>query len=111
MERAAFADFDNDGRVDVAVAVLGAPAELWRNVSPVRHWICVRVDAIGTRIRIGTQVNQMSTSVSYASSVYAPVHFGLGEVAKVERIEITWPSGKTKVLEGVAADQVISVQP
>lgn len=108
---AAFADFDNDGRIDVVVTVLGAPAELWRNVSPVQHWLGVKVDVIGTRIRIGTQVNQMSTSVSYASSVHGPVHFGLGDATKVERIEITWPSGRTKTLTEVAVDQVITVRP
>ena len=36
----AFADFDNDGRVDVVVSALGEPAELWRNSRPAENtWI------------------------------------------------------------------------
>ena len=60
---AAFADFDGDGRIDAVVSSLGAPAELWHNVSPEpRHWIVLRLrgtksnrDGIGAKIRIGNQ--------------------------------------------------------
>src|SRR5205807_7713763 len=30
----AFADFNNDGRIDIVVSALGEPAELWQNISP-----------------------------------------------------------------------------
>lgn len=106
---AAFADFDGDGRIDVVVTVLGAPVELWRNVSKPQHWLAVKVDAIGARIRIGSQHNHMTTSVSYASSVHAPVHFGLGSATEVS-VEIIWPSGRKQTIDKVAADQVITVK-
>lgn len=93
---AAFADFDGDGRLDAVVTVLGGPAELWRNVTePAGSWIGIQLDgqSIGAEIRVdGGQVNLMTSSVSYASSVVAPVHFGLGSKTKVEKIEIRWPS-------------------
>jgi hypothetical protein len=114
---AAFADFDRDGRVDVVVASIGDPVELWKNESPNSgHWLTFKLrgtksnrDAIGAEVRIGKQMNHMATSCGYASSCHAGVHFGLGDVDKVPRVEIRWPSGKVQVLEDVKADQELAV--
>jgi len=115
---AAFADFNNDGRIDVVVSALREPAELWENVSPDdNHWITLKLigtisnrDGIGARVRIGKQVNHMTTALSYASSSYSGVHFGLGKAARVDTIEIKWPSGITQILRDVTADQVLQVR-
>jgi enediyne biosynthesis protein E4 len=114
---AAFADFNNDGKIDVAVSLIGGRAELWQNVSPEQNnWIDVKLtgtrsnrDGLGARVRIGSQENQMTTNVGYASSSRGPVHFGVGKAAQAD-IEIIWPSGATQVLKGVRADQVVSVR-
>jgi hypothetical protein len=37
------------------------------------------------------------------------VHFGLGAVKTIDKIEIAWPSGKKQVLEKVPADQILTV--
>ena len=66
---AAFADFDNDGRIDVAVSAIGAPLELWMNRSPARHWLQLKLrgqqsnrSALGARVTCrtaaGTQVKK-----------------------------------------------------
>jgi len=114
----AFADFNNDGRMDVVVTALGEPLELWENASSKEnHWLLIKLigtrsnrDGIGTRIRIGSQSNSMTTSVGYASSSHHGVHFGLGKADSVDKIEIFWPSGKVQVLRGVAANQVLQVR-
>ena len=114
----AYADLNGDGKIDVVVTCLGEPAEIWENVSPDRnHWIILRLagarsnrEGIGARLRIGEQHNQMTTAVGYASSSDAGVHFGLGAVEKIPKVEIRWPSGTVQMLTDVKPDQVLTVR-
>ncbi|MDA2938573.1 CRTAC1 family protein [Acidobacteria bacterium AH-259-A15] len=114
----AFADFNNDGKIDIVVTVLGEAAELWENVSPdANNWLILKLigsksnrDGIGARIRLGNQYNLMTTSVGYASSSHHGVHFGVGKAEKIDRIEILWPSRVVQVLKDVDANQVLKVR-
>lgn len=111
------ADFDGDGRPDAVVSVLGERPEFWRNITPdTGHWLDLELvgasgnrDAIGAEVRIGRQWNQVTSSVGYASSVLAPVHFGLGEQTAAPDVEITWPDGRVQHLRNVKADQLLTV--
>jgi hypothetical protein len=117
----AIGDLNGDGRLDVVVTAINAPAEIWMNVSQnENHWLEIKLrgtksnrDGIGARIKVVTkqcaQYNQMLTAAGYASSSAAPVHFGLGESASAELIEIAWPSGITQKLQNVSGDRIITV--
>ena len=114
----AFADFNRDGYVDVVVASLGEPAELWENVSPGdRAWINIRLagsrsnrDGIGAVVRIGRQSNPMTSAVGYASSSHDGVHFGLaGPVGEVD-VEVRWPSGAIQTVENVRTNRVLELR-
>jgi hypothetical protein len=115
---ASFADLDGDGKIDVVASSLGEPAELWHNVTDhAGHWLNVKLrgtksnrDGIGASLRIGSQVNQMTSASGYASSTYAGVHFGLGTQSTVQKLEIFWPSGRRQTLENVKSDRVITVE-
>jgi len=113
----AFADFDNDGKIDVVVSALGEPAELWQNVSPdSNHWLILKLvgtrsnrDGIGAKIGLRNQSNHVTTAVGYASSSPCTVHFGTGKQEMIDRIEIRWPSGMVQVLRSVRTNQVLEV--
>jgi len=66
-------------------------------------------DGIGAKVRLGNQVNHVTTAVGYASSSPSTVHFGTGKLEKIDRIEIRWPSGTVQVLRSVATNQVLEV--
>lgn len=115
----AFADFDNDGRLDAVVSPLNEPAELWRNVSDTQGgWIAVRLrgttsnrDGIGARLQWGGQHNIMSTTTGYASSSHTPVHFGAPPGQSPPRLEIIWPSGKKQTVDTPASGTITVREP
>lgn len=120
---AAFADFNNDGRVDVVVTALNGPARIFLNTTTgTGHWLAVQLvgtksnrDGLGARITVtrmdGTKLyNHATTSVGYASGSEKLVRFGLGSDVKVKAIEVTWPSGIVQKLENVVGDNIIQIR-
>jgi hypothetical protein len=118
---AAVADFNHDGKLDIVVTALSAPAEIWMNDSPNHnHWLELALrgtksnrDGIGARIKIvavgQTQFSYKSNASGYASSSAGPVHFGLGTARMVDEIQVRWPSGTVQVLKNIEADRVLPV--
>lgn len=115
-------DYDNDGDIDLLVASINARPVLLRNDTPRhgRRWLGLTLvgrspnrDAIGTVIKVHTDtgllIRQRSSAGSYLSQHDPRIHFGLGQQAVVQRIEITWPDGTLQILKNVQANQRITV--
>ena len=110
------ADFDNDGFLDAAASVVNGRAAIWRNRSRTGNWIAFRLhgarsnrSAIGARIVVDGQTNLLTAAGSYASSVLAPVHFGLGAAGAAKSVTIHWPSGLVQSLANLPANRIHDV--
>ena len=118
----AFADYDQDGRMDAAVLVHNGPAILLRNVTPqTGHWVQIKLEGtqsnafgVGARVRVKagalTHTRECVLSSSYLSSDSLLCHFGLGQDDMVDSVEVAWPSGKLSRLANLRADQIVTVR-
>jgi len=119
---AAFADYDNDGKMDVYIVNLGGAGILLRNTSPgAGHWIGVDLvgrksnrDGIGAKIEVVAgqvrQQRQRTAGSGYLSQDDGRVHFGLGAATAADRVTVTWPSGTVQTLDKVSAGRVIRIE-
>jgi len=120
------ADLDGDGDLDLvtANATLDSPAygvRLFRNDGARGDWLQVRLrghnstpDGLGARLvlRQGDriQVREMTTSAGFASTGPALVHFGLGEDAAIDSLEVHWPSGQIDRLSNVQGNTHLVIE-
>jgi len=118
---AAFGSFNNDGKIDVVVTTINdKPQLLMNSTSGGNHWIILKLvgtkdnrDGLGTKVKIvtaeGVQYNHATTAVGYSSSSDKRIHFGLGNAAVIDKIEVSWPTGVKQTLTNVKADQMLTV--
>ncbi|HEV3486384.1 MAG TPA: ASPIC/UnbV domain-containing protein [Vicinamibacterales bacterium] len=96
--------------------------ELYRlDVREPRNWVAIRLvgvgsnrSAIGARVRMTaggvTQVQEVRGGGSYYSQNDLRVHFGLGAVAKVDRVDVRWPSGREESWPDVQTNQILTLK-
>ena len=118
----AFADFDNDGYMDVVVANNGDPPTLLRNTgSHENHFVNFKLvgtksnrDALGARIRVTSgkisQIREIAGGGSYLSQSDLRANFGMGNMAVASTVEVTWPSGSRQLFHDVKADRFYLIE-
>jgi hypothetical protein len=107
--------------MDVVINDLdGAPMILRNHGIEGRHWVSFELAgtksnrlAIGARLKIVaggmTQTEQIHSGGSYLSQNDLRVHFGLDKAAKIDSLEIIWPSGKVETLKDLEVDKFYNV--
>lgn len=123
----AFADYDNDGFEDLAVAScrfgsMDQPDMLYHNNTNSNKWITIKLTgtvsnraAIGTKIRVKAiiggnpvwQMREISSQTSYCGQNDIRAHFGLGNATLVDSIKIEWPLGIVEYYTNVNTNQFI----
>jgi hypothetical protein len=115
-------DYDNDGDMDILVFNLDDSPRLLRNDGGnSRNWLKVvpkRADtgqiAIGASVTVKANGLEMVAPVigenGYLSGCDPRPHFGLGNAAKADSVEVIWPDGKKQTMENVPTNQVLEVR-
>jgi len=126
---AAFADFFNDGKIDVIINPVDGPPVLLRNVNPDHHhWVemglvggknpangkssprdatCATVYLTANGMR---QRRDMLSSGSYISANDRRLHFGLGDATDAGSAEIHWPDGAKETIKLPAVDRIYTIE-
>jgi enediyne biosynthesis protein E4 len=117
----AIADFWNEGRLSAVINNSGAkPMLLVNEAANPNHWIGVSTvgtrsnrDGIGATVHVSAGgrdlVQEVRSGSSYLSSSDLRLHFGLGTAAKVDRLEIEWPSGLRESFSTPSVDHFVTL--
>jgi hypothetical protein len=112
----AAADYDNDGRVDIAINSIGGPLVLLHNESSAGNWLEVDVrpfspGAVVTAVLADGRriVREVQAGSSYLSSEDPRVQFGLGTATAVSELTVRYPDGTVRRLTDVHAGRVLRV--
>ena len=105
-----YADLWNRGTLDLIVASQNGPVKIYKNeVKEERNWIAFGLEgsvsnrsAIGAKVKVHwngrQQVQVVSGGGGFSAQNMRPVFFGIGQSDAIEKVEISWPSGITQVL-------------
>ena len=118
----ALADLSNSGALDAVVANEKGPVLLYKNsVDPENKWIEFQLlgehsnrSAIGAEVRVfwngQQQVQEVSGGSGFCAQNQRRLHFGLGKVTAIDRVEIHWPSGRTQTITSPRLNQVHKIE-
>jgi enediyne biosynthesis protein E4 len=118
---AAFADINNDGKIDILILNVGQPPTLLLNrTQSANHAVLFKLvgtksnlAAIGARVTVSAgdlvQFNEIRGGGSYMSQNDLRLHFGLGQQTSMNKVEVWWPSGKKEIYQDLLADFIYTI--
>lgn len=114
-------DWNRDGRDDILVSHLDAPAALLTNTTEATgHFVAIQLravttsrDAIGTTVSVTTKarnfVRQLVAGDGYYASNERQLSLGLGDAEQITELSVSWPSGRKQVFRNVPIDSRILI--
>ncbi len=117
-------DLDGDGDLDIVTSDLNSePQVLVSNLAEKKPLRFLKVqlkgttsnrDALGARVQVKSG-NQTWTQWNDGNSGYLahsvmPLYFGLGDTAKIDAIEVTWPTGKAQTVKNPKMGALIEIE-
>ena len=124
---AAYADFDNDGDLDLVMNNINDKAFVFKNLSQenkgkkLSNFLRINLqgnqgnlNGLGTKIKLYASgkvfYDDHTLQRGYKSTVESTVHFGLGTLSKIDSLEVIWLSGKKQVLRNILVNKTIILQ-
>lgn len=118
---AAYADLNNDGRLDIVLNCLNKPAVVLKNNAPVNNYLNIAFEgSLNNRLGIGSkayvfandrmQYQELMATRGFMSSSELRMHFGLDDARKVDSILIVWPDQKYEMIKNCEVNRLLTVK-
>jgi enediyne biosynthesis protein E4 len=125
----AYADFDNDGDLDLVINNLNETAFIYKNTTREKEPESSNFlkfsfagptqnrNGLGTKVYITyanghsntTQYYEHYPTRGYKSFVEPLAHFGLGDAKTINEVKVVWPDGKTQIVKDLSSNQHITL--
>ncbi|WKV11174.1 VCBS repeat-containing protein [Marivirga harenae] len=119
---AAYADLNNDGSLDVIVSNLNHLSTIYKSNAKTdsTHFLKVALafekpnrDAIGAKVQVYSGEKQfhrqMMPTRGFQSSVDYNLHFGLGNIQKIDSIRVIWPDKLSSLIQNPPIDTLLKI--
>ncbi len=116
-----YADLDNDGDLEIVINNIDDRAIIFENHASTRsNYVSMKFKGpeknkfgIGVKVILKQgdikQFQELTLSRGFQSSVAPGFHFGLGDKAIIDTLEVQWPDGRIEILKKVAANQELII--
>jgi len=117
-------DGDNDGDIDILLSNHDIDKNgliYYENTAKLNNYLKIdlkaygkNIFAIGARVYVKDQVREQMREVNinsnFTSQNPSQLHFGLGEITKIEQLRIVWPNGEIQILTDIEANQSLLIK-
>ena len=115
-------DFNNDGLLDLVVCNVGEDGnQIFENVSPAANYVSIKLEgtesnrqAVGAKVKVYTEnkswTKELIAGSSFCSQNSSNLHFGLGDIESIDKLEIYWPSGLVQTEINPPINQIIKIK-
>ena len=120
---AIYADLDNDGDLDIVTNNINEPARIYQNQSQQQkpaNYLKIKLKgnsqnpfAVGSKVTVYAngrqQYQELWPTHGFQSAMVESLHFGLGDIQKVDSVKVVWPSGRLVISYQLAVNSRLAV--
>ncbi|WP_231500501.1 VCBS repeat-containing protein [Maribacter sp. Hel_I_7] len=118
----AYADFDNDGDLDLVVNNINNEAFFYRNNSETandRNFLRIELvddnhkPTFGARVQVYTSQGVQTLETTNVRGIYSTsestLHFGLNNLNKIDSLTVLWPNGNITSKKNIQTNQILKI--